>query len=111
MSRRRTVILASASPRRAKLLKKIVRKFKIVPSLVKESTLKARTPEGFAVKAALAKAEYVALRYPGTIVIGADTIVVLGKEILGKPKGKKDAVSILRKLSGRTQSHHRDCRN
>ena len=96
------VILASASPRRKKLLKKIVKEFKVVPSKVKESELSAKTPEAFAVKAALAKAEDVALKQRNAIVIGADTIVVLGKKLLGKPKGKKGALAMLKSLVGKT---------
>jgi septum formation protein len=95
-------ILASASPRRQELLKKLVRSFRVVPSRIKESAVRAKTPEALAVKAALAKALEVAGRHPRSIVIGADTIVVLGKRILGKPKGKKDAARMLRALSGRT---------
>lgn len=96
------IILASASPRRIKLLKKIVKKFKVVPSRVQESEISAKTPEAFAVKAAIAKAEEVALRVQSAIVIGADTIVVLGKKILGKPKSKKEAIAMLKSLAGRT---------
>jgi septum formation protein len=96
------IILASASPRRIKLLKKIIRKFRIIPSRVQESEISARTPEAFAVKAAIAKAEDVALKHRNAIVIGADTIVVLGKKILGKPKNKKEAIAMLESLAGRT---------
>ena len=96
------IILASASPRRIKLLKKIIRKFKVIPSRVQESEISARTPEAFAVKAAIAKAEDVALKHRSSIVIGADTIVVLSKKILGKPKNKKEAIAMLKSLAGRT---------
>jgi septum formation protein len=99
---KRKYILASASPRRKKLLRKIIKKFKVAPSRFDESTLSAKTPEGFAVKAAIAKAEEVALRKRESIVIGADTIVVLGKKILGKPKTKKEAIKVLKNLSGKT---------
>lgn len=96
------IILASASPRRIKLLKKIVKKFKVIPSRVQESEIFAKMPEAFAVKAAIAKAEEVALKSKNAIVIGADTIVVLGKRILGKPKTQKEAIGMLKSLSGRT---------
>ena len=96
------IVLASASPRRRELLRKIVRKFKVVPSAVKESMIKAKTPEAYAVLAALAKAEEIALRCRNALVIGADTIVVLDGEILGKPKSKREALRMLKKLSGRT---------
>jgi septum formation protein len=100
--KKKTIILASASPRRRELLKKITKKFKVFRSKVKESEIIAKNPEAFAVKAAIAKAEDVALRSKNALVIGADTIVVLGKKILGKPKSKKDAIDTLRSLMGKT---------
>jgi septum formation protein len=100
--KKKTIILASASPRRKELLKKIVKKFRIKPSKVDESVIPAETPEAFVVKAAIAKAEEVALRSRNALVIGADTIVVLGKKILGKPKHKKDAIAMLKSLIGKT---------
>lgn len=99
--RKKRIILASSSPRRKKLLKTIYRSFRVIPSQFDESKLKAKSPEGFAVKAAIAKAEDVALKRKNALVIGADTIVVLGKNILGKPKNRKDAVRMLKSLSGR----------
>ena len=97
-----TIILASASPRREQLLKQLFLNFKIVPSKVDEAKLRAKSPTAFAVKAALAKANDVAAHQPNSIVIGADTIVVLGKKILGKPKDKKHALAMLKSLVGRT---------
>jgi septum formation protein len=94
-------ILASASPRRKELLKRIVKNFRVSPSRIKESDLSAKTPEAFAVKAAIAKAEDIALKHRHTVVIGADTIVVLGKKILGKPGTKREAVAMLKRLAGR----------
>ncbi|MBU0672735.1 MAG: septum formation protein Maf [Candidatus Margulisbacteria bacterium] len=99
---KKKVILASASPRRKKLLKKIVKNFMVIPSQVDESGIRAKNPEAFAIKAALAKAEDVALRSKNSLVIGADTIVVLGKKILGKPKSNKAAIAMLKSLVGRT---------
>ncbi|MDI6731705.1 MAG: Maf family protein [Candidatus Margulisbacteria bacterium] len=95
-------ILASASPRRKELLRKILKRFSVIPSTVDESSLRAKTPEAFAVKAALAKALEVAKRHNNAIVIGADTIVVLKNKILGKPKDKKHAIAMLKSLSGTT---------
>lgn len=95
-------ILASASPRRRELLKKLIRRFRVVTSKVDESAIKAPTPSAFAVKAALAKARDVANRQKNALIIGADTIVVLGRKILGKPRNKKEAVAMLKSLSGRT---------
>lgn len=99
---KRKIVLASASPRRRQLLKKIVRNFKVIPSRVEETRIKAKTPVAFAVKAAVAKAEEVALRCRHALVIGADTIVVLGNKILGKPKDKKHAITMLKSLAGKT---------
>ena len=96
------IILASASPRRAELLRKIVKRFKIIPSRIKETEIFGATPEGFAVKAAIAKAAEIALKHKKALVIGADTIVVLGKKILGKPTSPRDAIATLKKLSGKT---------
>ena len=95
------VILASASPRRAELLKNIIQNLEVKPSRVDETKIKAKTPDAFAVKAAVAKAKAVAAKNKDAIVIGADTVVVLGKKIIGKPRDKKDAVRILKSLSGR----------
>jgi septum formation protein len=99
---RKKIILASKSPRRKQLLKELFKNFKVSPSLLDESKITAKSPEAFALKAAIAKAEDVALKHKSSIIIGADTIVVLGKTILGKPKSKKEALSTLKKLAGRT---------
>jgi septum formation protein len=96
------IILASTSPRRRELLKKIVKDFRVVKSGVDESRIKAPTPIAFAKKAAQLKARAVAQKHPDSIVIAADTIVLLGKRILGKPKDKQEAISMLRNLAGKT---------
>jgi len=95
-------ILASASPRRKVLLKKIIKTFRVIPSAVDERRIKAKTPATLAVKAALAKALAVALTHQKDIVIGADTIVILKNKVLGKPKDNKDAIRMLKSLGGRT---------
>jgi len=99
---KRNLILASASPRRELLLKKLVKSFKVIPSRVDENKIKARTPIAFAVKAALAKALDISSKHTKAVVIGSDTIVVLGSKILGKPRSKKEAFKMLKALSGRT---------
>jgi septum formation protein len=96
------VVLASASPRRVELLKKIFPRFRVCPSRVDESAITAGRPEEFALKAALAKASFVSIKFPGALVIGADTIVVLGKSILGKPGSKKEAAKMIKRLLGKT---------
>ena len=97
------IILASASPRRKQLLEAIIKDFDIVASCIDESEIKAETPILFAVKAAVAKARDVALKYKNSIVIGADTIVILDGKILGKPKSKEEAISMLESLSNTTR--------
>ena len=96
------IILASASPRRKELLKKIVRDFRVITGGVDEASIKAASPLLFARKAAILKAKAVAAKHNNSIVIGADTIVLLGKKILGKPKNKKEAIAMLTSLAGRT---------
>ncbi|MHA1378786.1 MAG: Maf family protein [Candidatus Helarchaeota archaeon] len=98
------VILASQSPRRIKFLTEMGLKFKIEPSNIDESNFikKNMAPEETAKALALEKAKAVAKNNKKCIVIGADTIVVLGNEILGKPKNMKEATIMLKKLSNST---------
>lgn len=96
--------LASASPQRERLLKKIVYEFHIIPSEFDESTVEKWPPDEHVVKSATGKASDVAERITDGIVIGSDTVVVLDTEIMGKPVDEADAVRMLEKLSGR--KHH-----
>ncbi len=97
------LILASASPRRRELLKNAGLDFEVRPSAVVESAGVGESPEDFARRAAREKALDVAAAVPaGALVLGADTVVVIGKEILGKPTGADDAARMLRQLSGAT---------
>jgi len=112
------IILASSSPRRKDLLSLIIDTFQIIPSnLNEEAFVKlARTPEELVVKLALAKAKEVVGRLPTkdvsgngeseTIIISADTIVVLEKDakwhVLGKPKNIEEAKKMLKSLCDRT---------
>jgi septum formation protein len=95
------LILASQSPRRLELLKQITEQFEVVPSSVEEKLDYGLRPEENARQLARAKAENVAKNYPDCWVIGADTIVALHQEILGKPEDVPDAQRILRRLSGK----------
>jgi len=95
------LILASQSPRRRLLLKQIGLKFSVRPSSVQEDFLDHESPPQNAKRIALAKALDVAKRVKRGIVLGADTIVVLGNEILGKPRNAAEARRMLRQLSGR----------
>jgi septum formation protein len=100
------LILASASPRRIKLLKDAGLEFKVVPSNIDETVERGWTPEETVRRLASQKAMAVAMDHPNDTVIGADTIVVLGNEILGKPSDKEDAARMLKNLSGRTHVVH-----
>lgn len=97
-------VLASASPRRRALLAAGGVAFEVRVSDVDESEhLDAGSPRAAAMKTALAKAEAVAAGCaPATLVLGADTMVVIDGEILNKPIDRVDARAMLRRLSGRT---------
>lgn len=103
-----TIILASKSPRRKELLEKIIKDFNVVGSNFDEDTIPYQGDVAEYVKTlAREKALEVAstLSEP-TIVISADTVVVLENKILGKPKNKKDAECMLNALSG---NNHKVC--
>lgn len=95
------VILASTSPRRFELLNSTGIKFKVVPSEFDESKIEIRDPASFVEEAALRKGLNVAQKYPGHLVISADTIVVLDNQILGKPAHEDDAERMLSQISGK----------
>ncbi len=95
----RKIILASRSPARKALLKQIGLKFRTVHSKIREQVRPVRGCPDLVMKNALAKAEDVASRYRSGIVIGADTVVLAGKKIIGKPRNKKNAVATLKLLS------------
>ena len=97
-------VLASRSPRRKALLENLGINFNIYPSNIEEVLNDTLTPNKLVVKLSHQKASEVAIQFPEKIVIGADTIVVLDGEILGKPVDEKHAVDMLRKLSGQTHS-------
>jgi septum formation protein len=97
------IILASQSPRRKQLLEWAEVEFEIIVEPTDESYPSTLGPKEVAIHIASQKAEAIKPKAAGKIIIAADTIVVLGKEIIGKPKDRNDAISILKKLSG---SHH-----
>ena len=94
------IILASASPRRKELLETAGADFEICVADVAESIPEGTLPADAAQMTARKKAIAVAQSHRDSIVIGADTIVVAGDRILGKPKDKADAVAMLTMLSG-----------
>lgn len=95
-------ILASASPRRKELLTELLPEFETIASTADEKTEKPLSPKALVKLLATRKAQEVAERpeNEGVCVIGADTVVAFGKEILGKPKDEADAFRMLTMLSG-----------
>jgi septum formation protein len=97
-----TIVLASASPRRAELLRAAGFAIEVVPAEVDEAPIPGEAPDAYVARVARDKASAVACRKPGSLILGADTAVVLDGEILGKPAGDEDARRMLERLSGRT---------
>jgi septum formation protein len=96
------IILASQSPRRKQLLEWAEVEFEVLVSDADESFPPSLKPEEVAVYIAAQKAKAIHNRYkPAIPVLAADTIVVLGNEIIGKPVDRNDAISIISKLSGK----------
>jgi septum formation protein len=98
------IILASQSARRKQLLEWAEIKFQIAVAATDESYPEGLSPEDVAIHIAREKAETIQLKFPDKTIIAADTIVVLGSEIIGKPVNRDEAISILSKLSGQ---HHK----
>jgi septum formation protein len=99
------LILASASARRAEILRDAGLSFVALSSAVDETPYPNESPNDLVERLALAKAELVAARAIGpAIIIGADTVISLDGHILGKPRSTDDARRMLEKLSGRTHS-------
>ena len=100
------VVLASASPRREELLKKVVKDFDIIPSNIDESCIKEKVVGQLVEELSYAKAEKVFIKeqekYDDLIVIGVDTMVALEDNLLGKPKDAEDAKKMLSSLSGKS---------
>lgn len=96
------IYLASASPRRVELLNVIGLPFEQVISNVSEVYPGDLEPSAFAEALAVQKARVVAKEYGQGLVIGADTIVVHGNNVLGKPENHQDAIRMLKLLGGTT---------
>jgi septum formation protein len=96
-----TLLLASASPRRADLLRAAGFVFDVQPAHADESLHSGETPDAYVRRVAEAKARAVLARAPSRVVLAADTTVVLDEHILGKPEDQADAARMLRLLSGR----------
>jgi septum formation protein len=95
------LILASSSPRRRELLAAAGIPFEVVAVDVDESTLKLEPPGDHVRRLAQEKARAALVQRPDAVVLGADTIVLVGGEMIGKPKDDTDATRMLRLLSGR----------
>lgn len=98
------LVLASASPRREEILKNLNLKFTIVPAKIDESEFTSSDPIEMVENLSVKKAEAVASLVEDALVIAADTIVVLGDEILGKPGSQPAARQMLKQLSN--QEHY-----
>ena len=96
-----SLILASASPRRAELLRNAAINFTIEPAHVTEQPFPNETPVEYAKRLARDKARAVFARNPDSAVMGADTVVVVDEHLLEKPADEHDAARMLRLLSGR----------
>jgi septum formation protein len=96
------LILASASPRRQQLLRNAAIPFEVQPADIDETPLAGESPRDCAERLAREKAITVSRKRPKAYILGADTIVVIGENILGKPRDAADAARMLRLLSGRT---------
>ncbi len=96
------IILASSSPRRIELLRALGLKFEVVASEIEEKQEPKTSVAGLVERNALAKARDVAKRFESGLVIGADTVVVYGGKIYGKPTDLEDARRMLRALAGQT---------
>ena len=96
------LVLASRSPRRVELLTRAGYRFEVTPADIDEGRRDGETPRGLVRRLAREKAAAVAPRHPGAVVLGADTLVVVDGEVLGKPDGAAGAAAMLRRLSGRT---------
>ncbi len=96
------LVLASASPRRIELLALIgITPDRIDPADIDETPLKDETPPRLAARLARTKAQAVAARSPGAVVMAADTVVAVGRRLLEKPADAAEAEKFLRLLSGR----------
>lgn len=101
------LVLASASPRRRQLLASLGLKCKVAPTDIDETPRPGEDPADYARRLAAEKAAAGAARQPsGRLLLAADTVVALGREILGKPADEHDAARMLRRLSGRTHQVH-----
>lgn len=98
------IILASASPRRREILQQAGLTFEVVPAAYEEDNSLKLSPRELVSHLALGKAREVAARNPDALVIGADTLVFIGAQVLGKPTNADDVRRMISLLSGQTHS-------
>jgi septum formation protein len=97
------LILASASPRRAQLLRQIGVEFHVAVSRASETLPSGPAPpEKIVMDLAAAKVRAIVPKWPENVIIGADTLVFLENACLGKPQSEAEAVTMLTRLSGKT---------
>jgi septum formation protein len=96
------LVLASASPRRVELLRAAGFDPVVVPADVDETVLPGEAPAAHVTRLARAKVAAIGPRYPHAAILGADTVVAIDDEILGKPRDDDDARRMLSHLAGRT---------
>ena len=96
------IVLASGSPRRKQLLEMLRIPFRVVPPDVDEHVLSGESPDAYVTRLSRAKAQAVAPRAPGDVILAADTTVVLGGKIFEKPTSPAHAVQMLEQLQGKT---------
>jgi septum formation protein len=97
----KTIVLASQSPRRQALLRQLGLAFEVRPSQFDEDSVSGVHPVELVTTLSHRKAALVAASFQDAAVIGADTVVVMGDTVLGKPRDEDDAVRMLEALSGR----------
>ena len=102
MHQKERITLASKSPRRSQLLRQIGLKFTVKAASINEKKFKGKDPSVIAMNISRMKAEAVSDSVESGLIIGADTIVVLNDQILGKPANENDARRMLSTLSGKT---------
>ena len=100
------LVLASASPRRQRLLAQLGAGFESIPASVPEIPEPGEAAPAYALRVARAKVAAAATAAPGRWILGADTVVAVDGEILGKPRDRADAGHMLRRLSGRSHYVH-----
>lgn len=100
------LVLASTSPYRRQLLERFGVRFTVAAPDVDESLLPGETPIDLANRLARAKAEVIARRHPGSVVIGSDQVALFGREVIGKPGNPERCIEQLKRMSGERLAFH-----